>query len=240
MIRRHLIIGCLVGLVLGGLVTTSHAHLQGNFYTAKWGKANTSLTQNWKFVDTFPTGSWRDRVSESVGKWNALNQPMNWVKQTQVANFCPPGPACGGGCPPAQKNTVHYRNIDGRDGTLAYVLPCTYTSNNEMSSATMVIDSSEDWYIGTGDAPDGTQVGGACINGPCQVDSLSVVTHEWGHASGHLGGPNGDGHYSPTDSTGACNDDSWKHTMCPSYGPKGDERQRTLEAHDIHTFADAY
>lgn len=51
----------------------------------------------------------------------------------------------------------------------------------------MVVGSSENWYTGTGDAPDGFQIGGACLT-DCQYDAWSVTTHEWGHAFGFMRG----------------------------------------------------
>lgn len=98
----------------------------------------------------------------------------------------------------------------------------------------MVFDRDEDWYTGTGDANDGFL--NLCIGG-CQSDLWSVATHEVGHMTGFVGGPNGDGHFDQNDPEGTCTGEV--HTMCPSY-EGGSEHFRTLEVHDRHTFTAAY
>jgi hypothetical protein len=218
-------------LVIGG-ATAGSAHVVGDYIT-RYRAAET--TQYWHFTAGVPTGAWRERIRDGVRTWNNLQESLTFFESGQVANFLPPGE--GGSCPVAGRNTIHYRNIDDRDGTFAYVSPCVYNNDGRISSVTMVIDNSEDWYTGTGDAPDGFQVLGACVNGPCKVDAWSIVTHEWGHIFGFMRGPDGDGHFPRRFEI--CQADSADQTMCAQYG-KGHERARTLETHDIHTFKNAY
>ncbi|HEX7169063.1 MAG TPA: hypothetical protein VF230_18945, partial [Acidimicrobiales bacterium] len=67
-------------------------------------------------------------------------------------------------------------------------------------------------------------------------DVWAVASHEFGHVTGW-----GGEHYTPAPDAGVlCDEGSQqKHTMCPGIATSN-QRMRTLEAHDIGTFNNAY
>lgn len=224
--RKIAAVLALVLLILTLGTSPASAHTGSTYYPKRW---VTKVAQDWFFTATFPTGDWRARVRNGASQWNGVNQPMKFTEVAQRSNFDPYK------CPPTYgTNGIHWRNYDGRDGALAITGMCSTAT--ELYSTNLTFDSSEDWYTGTGDAPDGFQVGTACVVGPCKVDAWSVASHEWGHMTG-FDGPYDVGHFSRSEAI--CADDGGQHTMCPSI-KKGTERQRTLETHDRHTFDAAY
>lgn len=149
-----------------------------------WG----SNTQYYRF-DTRVISSYRSHISAGATTWTNVT-PSHWSWNSSTS----------------QGMWVYYQNIDGINGTAAVT---TLTlSGNTITKATLTIDSSENWYAGTG------------VPGSTQVDLRSVSTHEMGHG---LGLDHTSGIYCPGNTNNA--------TMC-NVIPKGTYWMRTLEGDD--------
>jgi len=91
------------------------------------------------------------------------------------------------------------------------------TSGSSITRATVRLDDvGQSWYVGTGTPGAGEQ------------DSISILTHEFGHAAGFVG------HFS-----GSSCSQSYRETMCPSH-PAGVTWWRSLEAAARTEIANAY
>jgi hypothetical protein len=228
--RRSLaVLATALALVVPFAAQPAAAHTVADYFPRRW---KVDLRPDWSFTAGFPGGDWRSRVRDGVNQWNNRNQPLVWEERAQRADFNPDV------CPAtAGTNAIHWRDIPDDEAALAYTSSCTYGSDpSRVWSANIVFDSSRNWYTGTGDASDGF-LNNACFLPPdCKWDAWSVASHEWGHASG-FSGPFDEGHFSEGDAI--CPDSDARETMCPGIYI-GTERQRTIEAHEIHTFEGAY
>lgn len=213
-------------LVASSWATPAGAHSVANYYPRKWA----AVGQLYFFTTSVPDGEWRTRIRGGVAAWNNQGQPMRFGEAPPRANFD------GMVCPPtAGTNGVHRKAIDGQNGILAVATVCS--TSQGIYSANITFDQEEDWYTGSGTPAAGTQIGGACLIGPCEVDLWSVASHEWGHATG-FAGPFQNGHFDPGDEA-LCSEGAQKETMCPTMR-KGDTNPRTLHTHDRHTCHAAY
>lgn len=197
------------------------------------------------FMPDFPSGSKRFRIIDAMNSWDHI--PNSNLSYEIVGNYG--GPAydplyqCAN-IPDA--GYIHYRNFtlynldyatqDGRGvppSAVAFVQHCTY-SDGKLGNRSMAFQSNRTWYDGTGNAPDGT--GGQCLPEPpdysCLMDFWSTAAHEFGHMSGFS-------HFRSDDQYGICNNNSLKHTMCPTED-RGQERWRSLEFHEIAEVQQAY
>lgn len=102
-----------------------------------------------------------------------------------------------------------------------------------LSSFHIAADNMTNWYTGTGDASSGFLGSGV----GAEYDLWSVMSHEFGHATGYQSGGDGQGHF--REEWDVCSDDSNRHTMCPSTA-YGTEMMRSSEPHDVHTARNAY
>ncbi|MCB0217319.1 MAG: matrixin family metalloprotease [Chloroflexi bacterium] len=135
------------------------------------------------------TSSWRGVADFGAQQWDLVSpSPWDWVSN------------------PSSNNDIYTGRIDGRGRTLAVTY--TYYQGSTITRSTIKFDSSERWYLGSGN-PAGNQ-----------VDGRSVAAHEFGHALGlgHTGG-------------GFCPGNANNATLCPAY-TMGTIYIRSLEADD--------
>ncbi len=160
--------------------------------------------------------------------------PTTWNNQKQGLRFAERPRSAEAGFPArracdhiGETNGIQAAPIDGAGSTLAITWVCNVTvaSRRQPAHFEIEFDTGETWYNqSAGDPPSDT------------IDTQAVAAHEFGHATGfsrhwdYQDGANGS-----LCKTG----DLAKHTMCATY-EGGTVRQRTLEEHDIHTFAAAY
>ena len=197
------------GLVLSAGAPGVHAH-EADRYTSAW--RHDGIVP-YGFAKAFPDGALRDRVRDAAQAWNAIGTRAQLIDVAEPADTDPTS------CPAVpQPNAVHWRRVDGRGRHRAYTRMCPYAGRFTFQ---LVIDRDERWYTGTGEPEDD------------ELDLLSVLTHEFGHAAG-FSGPFASGHFDPDDAL--CAPGSNQQTMCPKI-PPGTTHMRSLEAHDIHTFA---
>lgn len=167
-----------------------------------------------------PAGAFRSRVRDGVAQWDQLNQTFTFgSEQGDVGWWLASLTPCNSW---ASRNAIGFHNVDGAGLARAVTTRClnqTGPHTAEMKKFAVEFDSSENWYMGTGDAT-GTQ-----------VDAWSIASHELGHAAGW-------GPHLPS-SESICADNSGQNTMCPTY-VTATQRMRTLELHHIHTFQSAH
>lgn len=212
-------------IAAGAMSVVALAHDIGTYYPILW---KTDRSQEYQFTTSFPALTFRDRVTDGFIAWNQLGEPVTFSRGANTSDFDPAV------CPPTYgKNGIHWRAIDGPfdpstsppSGVVsAQVQTCYFTQQGtELYSANMSFDSAEAWYTGTGATPDG------------QIDMWSVASHEAGHMTGWSG------HYDDFQVDPAMCDygSDFHQTMCKAH-VIGTVRGRTLEAHDTHTFGDAY
>ena len=152
-------------------------------YYGYWPSSTQSYT-----LSGFPAG-WSSHLIASADTWTAVT-PAKFTYQN----------AASGG------RSVSYGPYDGPMGTLGYT--SFWAPLGVMLSASTVIDSAENWYVGTG-APSSTQ-----------FDLRSTATHEFGHM---LGLDHTSGIYCPNNTNNA--------TMCHGI-LLGQYYKRTLEGDD--------
>lgn len=155
-----------------------------------------SLWQNaraWTSIGTWPSNhqyyhwtapvppSFWTYINNSANTWTNVT-PSHWIWTNDLS----------------QGILIYYSNIDGPGGVLG----------QDVLFSSMTIDSSENWYAGSG------------VPGTGQYDVQSLVTHEFGHA---LGLGHTSGIYCPGNTNNA--------TMCVGQ-PSGSYYDRTLEGDD--------
>ena len=212
----QLLVVLLAGLIAAtALPSAAGAHTAGSYFVRGHWPANQSIGYG---VNTgFPGGEYRSRLLDGKNQWNnAANtgEPNIYWSLADDISYGTAGSPCG--VPGYNTAAIFWNDLDYlSSGTLGATRLCGSTS--VIFNFTIEFDSDRSWYTGTGDSPD---------NRP---DFWSIASHEFGHAVGfwnHL-------------PAGECPNNSTKFTMCPTYD-MGTERQRTLTAHDIHTFDAAY
>ena len=195
---------------------TAEAHEPRTYYGPRW---RDNLSVPYRFTASVPTtpAGFRRRIIDGAKVWDALSSPFAFTRgSSDYANFppnrCPTRP---------RKNGIHYRDIDGPQGTLGVTITCS-TASGALWSFQLVLDRDERWYTGTGTPRTGT------------FDLLSVAAHEFGHATG-FGNGGEQGHLGGT----LCSSVDTAATMCPFLLP-GTTSARSLNRHDAHTFTQAY
>lgn len=219
---RRFALTLLCGLASAALfASVIRAHTAVTYYPWIW---KTDKTQLYHFTASYPTGEHRSRWYDAKNQWNGVGQPHTWNPGAEVPDF--QWNTCGNYY---GHNGIHWGSYDGQYGVLGVVQPCLISGSDgafEIYSMNALIDSSEDWYTGTGNAGSSWFFG----NNP---DAWSVASHEMGHMTGFYI------HWDDDSPQDICQDNSDQHTMC-KYIYSGTERSRTPEIHDRHTFDAAY
>lgn len=178
----------------------------------------------------FPFGAYRSRVANGDDQWSSIGGAAepDFLATLPDGNYGQPQTPCAR---TSYTGAIYWRDLDYiSSGVLGVTRICYFQST--IFSFSIEFDNDRTWYNGTGDAPDGFLFGiGA------EMDFWSVATHEWGHVTGFIEGPNLDGHF--PESSSLCPEDNGRHTMCPAI-EIGTEMMRTLNTHDAHTFTNAY
>jgi hypothetical protein len=174
---------------------------------------------NWAFtpeVDALP--GMRARVQDAAFVWNNVNRGMRFVQNPDHADFASTAP-CPGGVD-QNNDAIHYEPLTGAEaGWLAATRSCWNATTGELWRFEIVVDRNDPFYTGGGTPPGN------------QYDLWSVLSHEFGHATGLE-------HWD--DANPMCSDGGIvRHTMCPTI-PIGETWMRTVEPHDIHTFHNTY
>jgi hypothetical protein len=149
----------LAWLLLPGQVAATD-NLIGKWARQQWGIYNYSPC--YVYESGFPTGSIRSRVSDARMVWNNVNTEL-WIGERTPCTY------------PQMKSVIvkYYDLWVPNNNSWAFVI-CNVPST---TSCNININKSPDdpsfgsWYWGTG-SPGGSQ-----------VDGLSVMIHEWGHAT---------------------------------------------------------
>ena len=156
-----------------------------------WAQHNTTY-------DTHVMGSsWRPVADFGADQWTNVNG-SDWVYTSDNSS----------------NNDITTGTIDGGGNVLATTT--IYYNGGIINRATIIFDSAENWYLGTG------------VPGGSQIDGRSVSSHEFGHALGlaHT-------------QAGNCPNGSSRSTMCSSY-PTGSSYMRSLEADDANGVSSLY
>jgi hypothetical protein len=226
--RIPAVIVAMVLAIVTGTSLVAVAHDSSEYYCldidddqpgCKWSVDNRDNV-NWKFVNGVPTAM-RDRIKDGAQEWNAVtgtdNFRFDWNSGDYSAfawlNQCPNADSSN-----YEKNGIHWTSINAAGMAVTCATP-----GGGLHDFQMVLDSDLDWYSGTGDPPSN------------KVDTWSTATHEFGHATGW------DKHFINNTMCPSNDRPSWQ-TMCAadSGDLPGARYARTLEAHDIDTFQDAY
>lgn len=201
---------------------SASAHTASVYYDATHWPSSSNV--RYGFETGYPTGAFRGRVLDGANQWT------NRGGTTGEPDFAASLPDSGYGEPETPCNraqgtgAIFRRNLDYLGpGVLGATRICY--GDGIIATFSIEFDTDLPWYNGTDNAPPGT------------YDFWSVTSHEFGHVTGFYWGPNDDGHFLESDAV--CPNTSYRHTMCPSIYD-GTERQRTLGAHDAHTFTGAY
>lgn len=221
-----------VAFVLVAGVGVADAHPGKAYYP----RVFSDHSQTFKFANVTAVPNFDARVSEAIRTWNAAGSPLVWtdggrapwdedygVLSREVATAV--APAAGEGCAtwPAGKNRIFTMDSGPTDDQPIWygsVVKCFDPSDpTVITSAHMFIDPHHDWYTGTGETPSGRN------------DLRGAATHEAGHMTGMTG------HF-PTGDALACL--SPINTMCDGAGRTPHSDDRSLEAHDKHTYLEAY
>lgn len=218
--RLAISVDIVVAAFLAGLVLTfmATAHGVGDWYKYKYEPGDRS--QHYGFEDSFPTGSFRDRVENGAQEWNSLVGELRFARGGVNVNFNFEN--CDDPDRQAGDNAVFWGSIPGPTTGLGGV--CLRADGEHIKNTRLMFDSSySDWYTGTGSP------------GSNKSDVWTVASHEWGHGAGF--GLDTGQHWD--ESSSLCPPASDRHVMCPTYA-LGTTYQRNPEEHDRHTFNSAY
>ena len=209
--RRSLLAIAVVAAALWAAVATpASAHSVSNFYPRRW--PVTKVTYG--HTPSVPS-SFRPIVEKAAKKWTRLDATLDLAHGSDYSSNYD-WATCSG------RNGIHVDDrgdLGSRGGVLALTVVCYSTSSNQLTSANIAFDSTENWYVGTKSPASN------------QMDLFSVAVHEFGHFTGFAG------HFDSGESI--CANNKSVQTMCPAY-TVGTKWQRSLESHDQHTFLDAY
>ncbi len=215
-------------------VLPASAHPDGTFYSIgrKWPP---NANETWYIDNNVPAGAFRDRIVNGVSAWDngAGGAGPNFVyggvttsSVTDILDFCERGysavfvrenlgSALGGGPNSALGFTPSCYNASV-GGTFAV----SFTMNLERTAE---FGTGTGWYTGTGNPPEN------------RWDLWSIVAHETGHATGFIG------HFANATLCPGTPQPATTETMCGGNPALVDTIMlRTLEAHDLHTYANAY
>ena len=231
---RRIIVLLATGLLLFVGTGSAQAHPWADWYGQRWRTGtfegvDQDQTVDWRFVNNFCCGTFRDSVQSGSTKWNAVSGvSMTFHFESSQDDY---GGLSWDDCP-ANYQADRVGIGDFGDAGWSLNEPLAVTKLCPFADATdkaynFRIKFNEDtpWYKDNGDPSNG------------QWDAISVAAHEFGHATGRTIGGDGSGHF--LESSTYCPADSGRHTMCPSTFD-GTSWQRSLEAHDIDTFQNAY
>jgi len=234
--RAGLVAGCIAlaaSLVALVGVLPAYAHTWQDYY--RYG----TYTSRWDVGEIrwhFDTNYWnqgtafRDRAREATAVWSGVlsngyvqfkemdtlgsgtyeqcsyNARVNYLRHAQLTG-------------PAAVTWYCYRPAPNGDEWSVTGFAITLDSEPAFGDGTPAT-----WYSGTG------------TGGSTQVDLLSALTHEFGHAGGHAV------HFDEPAlcPTVASADHSSAPTMCAGVWYGNDTNRRTLEDHDVHTMQAAY
>jgi hypothetical protein len=224
MMSRHLLRRLCGAAVAGFLLTMSlmvatpaAAHTWSTYYTGAGGRWPGATTVRFYVRNGFPSSApWMPTINRGADQWNAarISLEPRFVNAGATATVGNADRPCS-----ATYNGVYWRDLDYLGSTVLGYTPHCENVAGVVTRFSMSIDADASWYVGTGATPNG------------RYDAWSVLTHEFGHATGWVG------HFAESDS--ACPNDATRSTMCPSIYP-GTDRQRTLGTHDRHTLQAAY
>jgi len=228
------LLSVVIGLVLAPGRASSH--LSTDWYPNVWGTATRPTIITFKFNDQFPNGEWRDRVSEAIAKWNSI-QP-NALSFAQLASDNPHSFSQDCAAYAVEEDVLYYR--DANAAYFGHTRTCLVSgSSSPIKNFIMDFDKSWIWNKYASDPQ------------PGEIDALSAIVHEFGHATGFSG------HFNATGANQVCpvingvpDVANWQ-TMCDSVDNlvsdqtyselfNGYKFRRTLETHDQHTFDHAY
>lgn len=220
--RRLLLLPALAAaLLVGALAGTAWAsHTNwSSYYDSRWPYPVVQYSYTPSARAGFTTG----RVTDAVNQWNGVSgSDLTYQLHVDLANNYDPA----AGCPAFTRNGLHWRYIDGTPSSndkLGVTYRCTINAptGKVMQNFEIALDSANNFYWGTG------------TPGTSQTDAWSVLSHEFGHASGWAK------HWDDTTAETFCADNSSQNTMC-KYNYQGTARQRTLESHDQSLVSAAY
>lgn len=216
--------GMFLGFALSAQTGPASGHPASDFYPETW-LLNT--TEHWLIDDGVPTGDFRDSVKFGIGQWDngAGGQGPDFVFDGEVTSNSGDFNSCNG-----ETRSVVFVKEDlglllGLPGALGWVDYCVEgpPPAQAIGKFEMYLEKTPGvgWYVGSGTPPSN------------RYDLRSIVTHETGHTTGWVG------HF--TGST-LCDsgDMATFHTMCTPAAPPGTIGMRYLEAHDVHTYGNAY
>ncbi|MDP9224518.1 MAG: hypothetical protein M3P18_11825 [Actinomycetota bacterium] len=219
--------GFLVGLMTLLVSPVALAHNADNFYGEWWHDSEKPV--RWHFDNDFPTaGDKRQRVKDAFSTWEDAPGQLGFDRGDDIQGF-------PGACPGDGRSFVAFPSMGG--DTLAQTVVCHFAGEvNRTKSFYILIDASKDWYDGASTPPPDSK-----------YDIQAVATDEVGHSTSwgfplgdvqpHLG-VNANGQIRQPEYQNLCVDTPI-HTMCP-FTHIGTAYQRSLEEHDLDTFAHRY
>jgi hypothetical protein len=210
------------GLVLGSVVSAHGHNPPDTWYDATWNGSNANDDRRVEYYldsgDNWPTGH-VTAVEVSDAKWSDIDPTdgFTFVRQAGFDDW----DTCFG---IDRDNVVSKDNLDQE--WYGQTTRCQSISTNMERFHIRLNTTDYSFYWGSGSAyPDD------------EVHARGVLTHEFGHASGWDGS-----HWNQSGYPNLCEHDSSVpfHTMCSSVNKQRSWKWATLEAHDEHTFENAY
>lgn len=212
--RRRLRLSLILTGTLVGLLTAgpAWAHSASLFYPYTWSTSQRGAVTIYN--NSTVTGSFLSRVLDGAKAWDKIGTSHDFHYKGQASLSKKVCDAASRG-----KNLVYKTTIDGKGGTAGITETCF--SGGRLVRFVMRFDSAENWWSSTTTPTVG------------RIDLWSVAAHEFGHATGwrkHLDGVTG---------VVSCGNKPSQETMCAT-NYAGTTQQRSLGAHDVHTFDAVY